>query len=55
MCNDASPRGADRERKGGGGGLKFSREDNAINNRGGVVRFSVTPQQASRRWNIQGL
>lgn len=39
----------DRERKGGGGGLKFSREGNAINNRGGVVRFSVTPQQASRR------
>ena len=43
---DESDREREREKE-----REFSppREGNVINNRGGVVRFSVTPQQASRR------
>ena len=52
MENDGSRRERQREReREREKEREFSppREGNVINNRGGVVRFSVTPQQASRR------
>lgn len=68
MCNDAAGvgrEGVGRSARVGewkielrdcrGENFSLCREGNAINNRGEVLSFSVTPQQPSLCWNIQGL